>query len=395
MEYYVYKLAVTLLPQGIETKTIDHDLGVFSTLKKAEKILKEFVKKNHFLCPVYCYSIAFLPLNDDMEFSSARRLNIYAPDGELQISEMNDLSCSASWIEGIPFHIRAVIDVGPKEKSYFLLFNHWNYRYATKCARISFLEPKYELGTFYNKSVWFLNDQEKKMLMDFLKIPCAIGPRWVKNHWHNAICVFNNEVEPQSRSLSSRMCMPDYTELEQSLCEERRYETIHNGVLMWSKTRKALLERLAPSLKGRIDYHYAVYKHQPLPSLAAFHVLYIRVDQQVWFATNQNFYDEFYKKDFDERENSPEAAANEVIRETGFVQTGPDFCNNDALKYIHDYLNVLPYEDCLQSENYFIRLLALLDQRLGKRRLKKIVENIEQEPEWFRKWVRLRVGNLT
>ena len=36
MEYYVYKLAVTLLPQGIETKIIDHDLGVFSTLKKAE-----------------------------------------------------------------------------------------------------------------------------------------------------------------------------------------------------------------------------------------------------------------------------------------------------------------------------------------------------------------------
>lgn len=29
---------------------------------------------------------------------------------------------------------------------------------------------------------------------------------------------------------------------------------------MWSKTRIALLERLAPSLKGRVDYHYAVYE---------------------------------------------------------------------------------------------------------------------------------------
>jgi len=72
------------------------------------------------------------------------------------------------------------------------------------------------------------------------------------------------------------------------------------------------------------------------------------------------------------------------------VQTGPDFCDHDALKYIHDYLNVLPYEDSLQSENYFIRLLALLDRRLGKRRLKKNLENIEQEPEWFKKWVMLR-----
>ena len=159
---------------------------------------------------------------------------------------------------------------------------------------------------------------------------------------------------------------------------------------MWSKTRKALLERLTLSLKGRVDYHYAVYEKSPLPNLATFHVFYIRVDQQVWFATNQNFYDEYYKKNFDERENSPEKVANEIIRETGFVQTGPDFCDHDALKYIHDYLNVLPYEDSLQSENYFIRLLALLDQRLGKRRLKKIVENIERELEWFRKWVRLR-----
>lgn len=60
------------------------------------------------------------------------------------------------------------------------------------------------------------------------------------------------------------------------------------------------------------------------------------------------------------------------------------------MKWNYDYLNVLPYEECLQSDNYFIRLLALLDRRHGKHRFKKIVENIEQEPEWFRKWVRLR-----
>lgn len=150
------------------------------------------------------------------------------------------------------------------------------------------------------------------------------------------------------------------------------------------------MERLAPSLKGRVDYHYAVYEQEPLPSLAAFHVFYIRVDQQVWFATNQNFYDEFYKRNFDVRKFSPETVTDEIIRETGFVQTGLDFCDNDALKYIHDYLNVLPYEKSLQSDNYFIRLLALLDRRLGKRRLKKIVENIGQEPEWFRKLEKLK-----
>ena len=126
--------------------------------------------------------------------------------------------------------------------------------------------------------------------------------------------------------------------------------------------RKALLERLAPSLKGRVDYHYAVYEHEALPSLAAFHVLYIRGDQQVRFATNHNFYDEFYKNDFGARETSPEIGSNEVICETGFVQTGLDFSENDALKYIHDYLNVLAYEECLQNKNsLFVCWLSLID----------------------------------
>ena len=46
---------------------------------------------------------------------------------------------------------------------------------------------------------------------------------------------------------------------------------------------------------------------------------------------------------------------------------------------------------------YSIAFLPLNDdmefQRLGKRRLKKIAENIEQEQQWFRKWVRLQANN--
>ena len=40
--------------------------------------------------------------------------------------------------------------------------------------------------------------------------------------------------------------------------------------------------------------------------------------------------------------------------------------------------------------NYFIRLLAVLDARLGKRRVKALADNIDNEPEWFRKWIMLR-----
>ena len=62
----------------------------------------------------------------------------------------------------------------------------------------------------------------------------------------------------------------------------------------------------------------------------------------------------------------------------------------DAPYYIHYYLNVLSADESLTNDNYFIRLLAILDKRVGKRRLRPLLDNIENEPEWFRKWIRLR-----
>lgn len=42
------------------------------------------------------------------------------------------------------------------------------------------------------------------------------------------------------------------------------------------------------------------------------------------------------------------------------------------------------------KQHRFIRLLALLDKRLGKRRLKGIIDNTDNESEWFKKWIKLR-----
>ena len=62
----------------------------------------------------------------------------------------------------------------------------------------------------------------------------------------------------------------------------------------------------------------------------------------------------------------------------------------EAPKYIHKYLNELSIDEAFTHDNYFIRLLAVLDSRIGKRRLRPLLDNIENEPEWFRKWIRLR-----
>ena len=156
---------------------------------------------------------------------------------------------------------------------------------------------------------------------------------------------------------------------------------------MWSKTRQVLESRLADDLKGRVCYHYDVYrgkKHPVKPDwYAEAHVISILVDGTPWFCTNQGFWIEKYKC------YNPEPKDVDIIRETGKVP-----CEDGmyALEYIHQYLNVLSIDEAVAHDNYFIRLLAVLDARLGKRRIKALADSIANEPEWFRKWILLRAG---
>ena len=157
---------------------------------------------------------------------------------------------------------------------------------------------------------------------------------------------------------------------------------------MWSKTRQVLESRLAANLKGRISYHYDVYRTSKCKEKpwwwTTMHVLSIFVDGTPWFCTNQRFWDEKYKC-------RPEPKDEDVIRETGFVQN--DF--GDVMKYVHEFLNVLSIDEAIAHDNYFIRLLAVLDSRLGRRRVKELADNIDNEPEWFRKWILLRAADAT
>lgn len=212
---YIYQLVATILPNGVGGETVQHDLGIFTTLKHAENFMKNFIANGDFYCPVYCYSIQFLPLNDELEYQSERQLNIYSSDGELQISEFNMMTCGAGWDKQLNMHLRAYIDIGPHKKPYFAVFNHWRLGLATKCARISFLEPKYELGGSYNKAVWFLNEREKNDLYNYLKATKAIPMTNVHNTWQKVISAFNNEVlaDDDNRVLSMDLPMPDYRRL--------------------------------------------------------------------------------------------------------------------------------------------------------------------------------------
>ena len=154
---------------------------------------------------------------------------------------------------------------------------------------------------------------------------------------------------------------------------------------MWSKTKWALEQRLADSLKNRVSYSFAVKR----TFYSELHTMYIHVDGEVWFATNQKSYDERGKRV--KETGDSDAAQIEVVRDTGLVSVGKrEYPEYDVTDYIHQYLNVLSIDEAFTNANYFIRLLAVLDSRVGKRRLRPLLDNIENEPEWFRKWIRLR-----
>ena len=152
---------------------------------------------------------------------------------------------------------------------------------------------------------------------------------------------------------------------------------------MWSKTKQVLESRLPEDLKCRVKYGYAVYRDGGSECQA----LSIVVDGETWFCTDPRFWDELYR-------NTPsdirykDGTDLDIIKCTGYVPNSW----GEAMKYVHQFLNVLSIDEAIASENYFIRMLALLDYRLGKRRIRKIAKHLQDEPEWFRKWIGLRLG---
>ena len=68
-------------------------------------------------------------------------------------------------------------------------------------------------------------------------------------------------------------------------------------------------------------------------------------------------------------------------------------CEWDFLSAVLEFRN-LSIQDALKSEDYIIKILAILDKRVGKRTLEKIKETEEykKHPEWVRQFYELRLN---
>lgn len=170
---------------------------------------------------------------------------------------------------------------------------------------------------------------------------------------------------------------------------------------MWSHFRKMLLDRLAESLNGRVDYGYFTKRTNKIKYWTETPVFYIRVDGKDWFTSDPRQYSGVQvlrdavsdliltEKEKETIQNTSTHSSHYIekliTKHLGYVATWGDIENG-----ISQFLTTKSIDECLSGENYFLYLLAILDRRVGKRRIRKIAENINSEPKWIRKFINLR-----
>ena len=105
-------------------------------------------------------------------------------------------------------------DRGYGNDPYFKIYNHQNRTKATKCARISLLEPRYII---HNNEKWNLNSKELKTMIDCLSSVSGNGTVWDDIKSAAAKEAVTNMDEKEAKALSSKLLSlkcPDYKKLK-------------------------------------------------------------------------------------------------------------------------------------------------------------------------------------
>lgn len=161
-----------------------------------------------------------------------------------------------------------------------------------------------------------------------------------------------------------------------------------NHYRSWAGLNRQLTDLLCDELKGRLSYFLTRY-HQVHNAYGRAAIL-LDKRELVCFS-----WIEMYRQ---------EADLNRVWKETG-VWDPSDFqlkekWDADAAYSDMDFLSAAaaflqtPIGEALGSDNYIVRILAILDRRLGKRTLRKIKEEgaYQSLPSWVRQFYDLRLG---
>ena len=155
----------------------------------------------------------------------------------------------------------------------------------------------------------------------------------------------------------------------------------------WSGIRKTLeSEYLAESLKGHISYFATSYSRSPdHEGRAAIRYNGKEIIKGCYYH-NWTKASSFPKDEKYERRMSEEFAFMDdtaiklgVFDQRCFYEAFDEFDNQSI-------------EKSLYSDNLLVRIFAVLDRRVGKRRLLTLKENIENEPDTFKEFFAIRMN---
>ena len=155
----------------------------------------------------------------------------------------------------------------------------------------------------------------------------------------------------------------------------------------WSGIRKRMeSEYLAESLKGHISYFATSYSRSPdHEGRAAIRYNGKEIIKGCYYH-NWTKAASFPKDEKYERRMSEEFAFMDdtaiklgVFDQTCFYEAFDEFDNQSI-------------EKSLYSDNLLVRIFAVLDRRVGKRRLLTLKENIENEPDTFKEFFAIRMN---
>lgn len=153
----------------------------------------------------------------------------------------------------------------------------------------------------------------------------------------------------------------------------------------WSSIRHKLeKEYLALSLRGRIRYFVTRYKfsHDQEGRAA------ILLDGKE--VLRGNYYSKFFKSDLFPRD---EKCSHRIKNEYSYmdeVALNLGCFDQRCFYSAFEEFDNQSIDESLKSDNLLVRIFAILDRRVGKRRLVKMREGIDNEPELFQFFYKVR-----
>lgn len=140
--------------------------------------------------------------------------------------------------------------------------------------------------------------------------------------------------------------------------------------MRWSKLKKLVEDRFAPSIAKRFALHSTVYGN----CTCGHAWLTLDGDVIANFCTRA-----YYNREWEESSAGTVFVPDDTIQRTyeGQAVDYGEFGRRDVYSACWDFIHELSFDDALASDNPLILALAVLDQRLGKRRISKVYEGAQ------------------